>query len=103
MVPIKMPPEATIWLLEVTGEWSEAQTTDLNAPSINMTPIGAMDVPPHSNQQSLDADVTDIVRRWVANPSENNGFALKTEQGETVNLATKEKRPANAATHRCVF
>ena len=93
MVPIKMPPAATIWLLEVTGEWSEAQTTDLNAPSINMTPIGAMDVPPHSNQQSLDADVTDIVRRWVANPSENNGFALKTEHGETTYLATKENVP----------
>ena len=93
MVSIKMPPKATIWLLEVTGEWSEAFTTDLTAPSINRTPIGAMDVPPHANQQSLDADVTDIVRRWVANPSENNGFALKSEHGETVTLATKENVP----------
>jgi hypothetical protein len=93
MVPIKMPPKATIWLLEVTEEWSEAETTDLNAPSINMTPIGAMDVPPHSNQKSLDADVTDIVRIWAANPSENNGFAFKTEQGQTANLATKENVP----------
>src|SRR5262245_47310855 len=49
MVPIKMPPDATIWLLEVSGEWSEAFTTDLTAPSIIMVPIGAMDVPPHSN------------------------------------------------------
>ena len=81
-----MPPRATIWLLAVGGEWSETETTDLNAPSIIMAPIGSMDVPHHSNQKSLDADVTDIVRSWVANPSENNGFALKAEEGETVNL-----------------
>src|SRR4029077_17092828 len=93
MVPIKMPPKATIWLLEVTGEWSEAQTSDLNAPSVTMTPIGAMDVPPRSNQQSLEADVTNIVRSWVANPSENNGFALKTEGGKRGNLAPKENVP----------
>ena len=93
MVPIKMPPKATIWLLAVGGEWSEAETTDLNAPPIIMVPVGAMDVPRHSNQQSLDGDVTDIVRRWVANPSENNGLALKAEEGETVIFATKENVP----------
>jgi hypothetical protein len=69
MVPIKMPPKATIWLLAVGGEWSEAETTDLNAPPIIMVPIGAMDVPPHSNQESLDADVTDIVADgWRTRP-----------------------------------
>src|SRR5262245_27259992 len=90
MVPIKMPRKATIWLLAVGGEWSEAETTDVNAPPIIMVPVEAIDVPPRSNQESLDADVTDIVRRWVANPSENNGLALKTENGETVVCATKE-------------
>jgi hypothetical protein len=89
MVPIKMPRKATIWLLAVGGEWSEAETTDVNAPPILMVPVGAMDVPPRSNQQSLDADVTDIVRRWVANPSENDGLALKTEKGETVVFARR--------------
>src|SRR4029077_15723339 len=93
MVPIKMPPKATIWLLAVGGEWSEAATTDLNAPPIIMVPVGSMDVPRHSNQQSLDGDVTDIVRRWVANPSDNNGLALKAEKGETVIVATKENVP----------
>src|SRR4029077_19180512 len=93
MVPIKMPPKATIWLLAVGGEWSEAETTDLNAPPIIMVPVGAMDVPRHSNQTSLDADVTDVVRRWVANPSDNNGLALKAEEGETVIVATKENVP----------
>src|SRR5262249_33293853 len=91
MVPIKMPrTPATIWLRATGGEWSEAETTDVNAPPIIMVPVGAMDVPPRSNQPSLDADVTDIVRRWVANPSENNGLALRTENGEAVVLATKE-------------
>src|SRR5262249_57098677 len=93
MVPIKMPPKATIWLLSVGGEWSEAETTDLNAPPIVMVPVAAMEVPRRSNQQSLDADVTDIVRSWVANPSENNGLALKAEEGETVIFATKENVP----------
>jgi len=93
MVPIKMPPKATIWLLAVGGEWSEAETTDLNAPPIIMVPVGSMGVPPHSNQKSLDADVTDVVRRWVANPSDNNGLALKAEEGETVIFATKENVP----------
>src|SRR5262249_21785908 len=93
MVPIKMPPKATIWLLSVGGEWSEAETTDLNAPPIVMVPVAAMEVPRRSNQQSLDADVTDIVRRWVTNPSQNNGFALKAEAGETVIFATKENVP----------
>src|SRR5262249_42882549 len=93
MVPIKMPPKETIWLLAVGGPWSEAQTTDLNAPPIVMTPLAAMDVPPHANQKSLDADVTDVVRRWVAKPSENNGLALKAEAGQTVIFATKENVP----------
>jgi hypothetical protein len=93
IVPIKMSPKATIWLLAVGGEWSEAETTDLNAPPIVMVPVGAMDVRQRSNQQSLDEDVTDIVSRWVANPSENNGLALKTEKGETVVVATKENVP----------
>src|SRR5262245_11421387 len=93
MVPIKMPPKATIWLLAMGGEWSEAGATDVNAPPIIMVPVGEMDVPTRSNRQSLDADVTDIVRRWVANPSENNGLALKTEEGESVVFATKENVP----------
>jgi hypothetical protein len=55
-----------------------------------MVPVGQIEVPARSNQKSLDADVTDIVRRWVANPSENNGLALKAELGQTVILATAE-------------
>ena len=62
----------------------------MNAPPIIMVPVGQMEVPPRSNQKSLDADVTDIVRRWVANPSENNGLALKAELGQTVIFATAE-------------
>jgi len=73
MVPIEMPPKATIWLLAVGGEWGEAETSDVNAPPIIMVPVGTMDVPPHSNQQSLDADVTDVVRRWVGNPPRTTG------------------------------
>src|SRR5262249_37818842 len=43
MVPIATP-SATVWLLAVGGEWSEAETTDVNAPPIVMAPVGTMDV-----------------------------------------------------------
>src|SRR5215468_9499823 len=92
LVAIKMPKRTTVSLFAVGGEWSEARTTDLNAPPIIMATVGAMDVPRRSNQQSLDADVTDIVRSWVANPSENHGLALQTE-GRRVLFATKENVP----------
>src|SRR5215475_302764 len=92
LVAIKMPRSTTVSLFAVGGEWSEARTTDVNAPPIIAAPVGAMDVPRRSNQQSLDADVTDIVRSWVANPSENHGLALQTE-GRRVLFATKENVP----------
>ncbi len=90
MDAVRMPPSTTVSVFAVAGPWDEVFTTAGDPPPIEATPVASTTVPANPTRTPLEWDVTDLARRWLAQPATNAGIAVRVESARTVLFATKE-------------
>ena len=77
-------------VFSVNEPWDEKTLTFTNAPALTADPVARLTIP--APRQYALVDVTDLVKRWIAEPATNYGLALAAAPAEAtdVTFSTKE-------------